>query len=673
MLNNLNPQQQNAVKYIGSPLLVLAGAGSGKTSVIIEKISYLIEQLLYPARSILAVTFTNKAAKEMQERIKSRLTKDSNKGLAISTFHSLGLRILKSHYIDLGYKKNFTLFDSHDSLNLIQEIAYDEYQLPKQNAGFIQSKISFWKSSMLSPEQVMPQDNLEQQALFVYMEYQKYLKSYNSFDFDDLIFQPIMLFRNSKSIQKMWSDKFRYILIDEYQDTNESQYQLLKYLTLGKNKFTVVGDDDQSIYAWRGSRPENLQFLQEDFPSLNVIKLEQNYRSTGRILNIANKLIENNSHIFEKKLWSANSYGDQIKIISLVNDEDEAQFIASDIYFDKIKTGSKNCDYAILIRSNYQAYVLERYMQMNKIPYTISGGTSFFSKTEIKDIISYLRLIVNPDDDRAFLRVINTPKREVGSATIHKLGEYAGDKHCSFFNTLYHLDEIELRGFSKTNLDIFRERIVAVQQSIITSVSNIEFKEIISKFVDDISYRQWLIDSSSSEKHAEFKYKNIIEIINWITKQLEDSYNGLDSLSSVLNKMLLIDMLDRDNNDKNDNQVQIITMHASKGLEFKKVYIMGMEEGILPHQQSIEEESIEDERRLAYVAITRAKENLTITLTKHRKKYGEKIASQYSRFLDELPDTDLHWIGGDKECPEARQKSSQQSLQTLKDMFKTQL
>ncbi|ORU23331.1 ATP-dependent DNA helicase Rep, partial [Francisella tularensis subsp. holarctica] len=300
MLDNLNQQQQQAVKYIATPLLVLAGAGSGKTSVIIEKISYLIEQLLYPAKSILAVTFTNKAAKEMQERVKSRLDKEKSKGLMISTFHSLGLSILKKHFNELGYKKNFTLFDSHDSLALIYDIAYDEYQLPKQNASFIQAKISFWKSALLTPDQVKPKDELEEQAAFIYQEYQKYLKSYNSFDFDDLIFQPIQLFRNHSNIQKFWADKFRYILIDEYQDTNESQYQLLKYLTLGKNKFTVVGDDDQSIYAWRGSRPENLRHLQEDFADLKVIKLEQNYRSTGRILNVANKLIENNSHIFDK-------------------------------------------------------------------------------------------------------------------------------------------------------------------------------------------------------------------------------------------------------------------------------------------------------------------------------------------------------------------------------------
>ncbi|AIT08822.1 ATP-dependent DNA helicase Rep [Candidatus Francisella endociliophora] len=670
MLTRLNPQQQEAVKYTSSPLLVLAGAGSGKTSVIIEKISYLIEELLYPSKSILAVTFTNKAAKEMQERVKSRLSQEQSKGLVISTFHSLGLSILKRHFKELGYKKNFTLFDSHDAHTLIHDIAYDQYQLPKQNTSFIQSKISFWKSALLDPSQVQPKDELEEQAAFVYKEYQKYLRSYNSFDFDDLIFQPIQLFKNNQQIQNLWSDKFRYILIDEYQDTNESQYQLLKYLTQEKHKFTVVGDDDQSIYAWRGSRPENLRHLQEDFPDLKVIKLEQNYRSTGRILNIANKLIENNSHIFEKKLWSSKDYGEQIKLISLVNDEDEAQFIASDIFFDRVKTKSMNSDYAILIRSNYQAFLLERYMQMHKIPYTISGGSSFFSKSEIKDIISYLRLIVNPDDDRAFLRVVNTPKREVGSATIHKLGEYASEYHCSFFHTLYNLDAIDIRDLTKKKLLNFKDLIINTQQKIHTSISSGELKKIINDFVDNISYRQWLIDSSSSEKQAEFRYANVIEVISWIAKQLEDeSYKGLESLSAVLNKMLLIDILDRDNEDKNDNQVQIITMHASKGLEFKKVYIMGMEEGILPHQQSIEEESIEDERRLAYVAITRAKENLTITMTKHRKKFGEKQISIPSRFIDELPETDLYWVGTEKECAETRKENSKQSLSALKEMF----
>lgn len=670
MLARLNPEQQKAVKHISSPLLVLAGAGSGKTSVITEKISYLIEDLLYPAKSVLAITFTNKAAKEMRERVKERLDKHKAKGLTISTFHSLGLTILKKHYKDLDYKNNFTLFDSHDSLTLISDIAYDEFQLPKQNAKFIQAKISYWKSLLLTSAKVEIKNELDQQAQLVYQEYQRYLKSYNSFDFDDLIFQPILLFKSNPSIQKLWTDKFRYILIDEYQDTNESQYQLLKYLTQHKNKFTVVGDDDQSIYAWRGSKPENLHHLQEDFPSLKVVKLEQNYRSTKRILNVANKLIENNGHLFEKKLWSAKGYGDQIKVISLLNDEDEAQFIASDIFFDKIKTNSKNSDYAVLIRSNYQAFLLERYMQMHKIPYLISGGTSFFSKAEIKNIISYLRLIINPDDDRAFLRIINTPKREIGSVTIHKLGQYASEKHCSFFNALNYLDELDIKGNTKVNLQKFHNLILSTQQEIISSISVIELKKILSNFLDHIAYKLWLIDTSSSQKQAEFKYANVTELIRWIINQLEEkSYDNLNSLSSVLNKLLLIDILDRDSEDKNDNQVQIITMHASKGLEFKKIYIMGMEEGILPHQQSIEDDTIEDERRLAYVAITRAKENLTITLTKFRNKFGEKIKTEASRFIGELPDTDFYWVGNEKESPEARKENSKQSLSALKSMF----
>ena len=670
MLDRLNPQQQEAVRYTSTPLLVLAGAGSGKTSVIIEKIAYLIEQLLYPAKSILAVTFTNKAAKKMQERIKGRLDKDLSKGLSISTFHSLGLVILKKHYEVIGYKKNFTLFDSGDSLALIHDIAHEEYQLPKDNSKIIQSRISFWKSSLLTPAQVELNNDLDKQAVFVYEEYQKYLKSYNSFDFDDLIFQPIQLFKHNEQIQQLWSDKFRYILIDEYQDTNESQYQLLKYLTQGKNRFTVVGDDDQSIYAWRGSRPENLKDLQNDYPALNVIKLEQNYRSTGRILNVANKLIANNSHIFDKKLWSSNEYGDAVKIVTLLNEEDEAQYITSDIFFDRVKSKTKNSDYAVLIRSNFQAFLLEKYMQMHKIPYVISGGSSFFSKTEIKDVISYMRLIVNPDDDRAFLRVVNTPKREIGSATIHKLSEEATIKHTSFFQTLYELENIDIRQGIKNNLTKFRELIMSAQQDIINSISVVELRKILDDFIDNISYRQWLIDSSSSEKQAEFRFSNVQELLKWITSGLEDeSYDSLNSFSDVLQKMLLIDILDRDNDDKNDNQIQIITMHASKGLEFKRVYIMGMEDGILPHQQSIDSESIEDERRLAYVAITRAKQKLTITMTKYRRKFGEKIKTTPSRFIDELPEDDIEWIGSEKECIKTKQENSKKTLSNLREMF----
>ena len=668
MLSRLNPQQKEAVKYTATPLLVLAGAGSGKTSVIIEKISYLIEKLYYSPKSILAVTFTNKAAKEMQDRMKKRLDTNIAKDINISTFHSLGLNIIKKHYLDLGFKKNFSLLDSNDSLSLIHEIASEEFDVNKQTSQQIQSKISFWKSSLLLPSQVAIQTIIDRQAYFVYSEYQKYLKSYNCFDFDDLIFMPIQLLKSNKEVLEQWTEKFRYILIDEYQDTNESQYQILKLLTKNREKFTVVGDDDQSIYAWRGSRPENLKFLSDDFKDLKVIKLEQNYRSTGRILNVANKLIANNNHIFEKKLWSSKQYGDKVKVVYSECEESEAQFVSNNILLDKIKTNSKNKDYAILIRSNYQAFLIERYMQMHKLPYTISGGTSFFSKPEIKDIISYLRLIINPNDDRSFLRVINIPKRGIGNATIFKLNEVIDNENINFCQLTNYLNDLNIITSVKDAIKIFIDLIYEVQNKIKATKTVEELNQLLLNFLERINYKQYLISNSSNEKQAEFRYLNVLDFVKWIINNIEEPFNGIKSLSNILNKMLIIDMLDKDKKE-NQNAVQIITMHASKGLEFPKVYIMGMEEGLLPHQQSIEEENIEDERRLAYVAITRAKQNLTISLTKNRTKYGKKVSITQSRFIDELPNEDIEWVGNEKECPKLRIQNSKKSISALKSMF----
>lgn len=672
-MNQLNPEQRRAVEYISGPLLVLAGAGSGKTSVITEKVAYLIQKCHYKANSILAVTFTNKAAKEMKARVQSRLESENTRGLRISTFHNLGLILLRKHHSLLGYKANFTLFDEQDSITLIHEIAYSAFQSTKQAATEFKQQISHWKNALLSPETVdISSHAYLKQAHEVYIQYQKYLKAYNAVDFDDLIFIPVLLLQKYPEVKEHWQQRFHYILIDEYQDTNESQYKLMQLLVSTRNQFTVVGDDDQSIYAWRGARAENLAALQQDYPTLSVIKLEQNYRSSGRILHAANTLIDNNPHLFTKKLWSAHHYGEAIRVLVTKNEEDEAQRIASEIMTHKVKNNTHFKDYAVLIRSNHQSFLLERYLQLYKIPYAISGGASFFAKTEIKDTLAYFKLLVNSNDDCAFLRVINTPRREIGPSTLEKLGEYATSRHISLFDAI---DEIGLAQTLKPatidKLKQFHQFIKDYQRKIVDSES---LTIHLISLMESIQYQTWLIDNTSSLAQAEKRYKNIIDLIGWICEKKEtqedtESETPLLNFAETINRMLLLDIIDREEAQKEDQKVQILTVHASKGLEYSHVYIMGMEEGLLPHQQSIDDDSIEEERRLAYVAITRAKHTLTLTLTKARKKFGEVIASKSSRFIDELPQDDLSWSGKAETTQEERKHLAKSNLNLLKDRF----
>jgi len=434
-VSSLNPRQREAVHYISSPLLVLAGAGSGKTSVITTKITYLIEQCGYKARNIAAVTFTNKAAREMKARVGRLLPARDIKGLMVSTFHNLGLTILKEEHKTLGYKSGFSIFDAEDAKALIRDIMLKDYDVEGEEVGDIQSQISMLKNDMIDAEQALQSVDSPREQLIanVYQRYCQYLKAYNAMDFDDLILLVVKLLQSEPEILQKWQNRVRYMLVDEYQDTNLCQYEMVKLLVQGRSAFTVVGDDDQSIYAWRGARPENLVQLKEDFPSLRVVKLEQNYRSTGRILKAANAVIANNSHVFEKALWSDLGFGDPIRIIEAKNEDAECERIAAEIIDHKLKKGRDFKDYSILYRGNHQARLLEMKLQSNQIPYRISGGTSFFSKNEIKDAMGYLKLLVNPEDDAAFLRVVNVPRREIGPSTLEKLGEYATERNVSLF------------------------------------------------------------------------------------------------------------------------------------------------------------------------------------------------------------------------------------------------
>ncbi|MBU5885006.1 UvrD-helicase domain-containing protein, partial [Vibrio cholerae O1] len=461
----LNPRQDEAVKYVSGPCLVLAGAGSGKTRVITNKIAYLVQQCGYKARNIAAVTFTNKAAREMKERVAQTLGKGESRGLMVSTFHTLGLNIIRREFKALGLKAGFSLFDDQDQLALLKELTEKQLDGDKDLLRLLLSTISNWKNDMLTPPQAKAMAKGEQQLLFAHCFelYQKQMQSYNALDFDDLILLPVLLLRSNEEVRQRWQNRIRYLLVDEYQDTNTSQYELVKLLVGERGRLTVVGDDDQSIYSWRGAKPQNLVLLGEDFPSLKLIKLEQNYRSTSRILRAANILIANNPHVYQKALFSELAEGEKLKVILANNEDHEAERVIAEIIAHKFLNRTEYRDYAILYRGNHQSRLIEKSLTQNRVPYKLSGGTSFFARAEIKDIMAYLRVLVNPDDDNAFLRIVNTPKREIGPATLEKLGSYANMRGKSLFTASFELGlEQHLSGRGLENLRRFTEWLVAI-------------------------------------------------------------------------------------------------------------------------------------------------------------------------------------------------------------------
>ncbi len=435
-MSKLNERQREAVKYIDGPLLVLAGAGSGKTSVITRKMAYLIEQCGIPARHIAAVTFTNKAAREMKERVSGLLKGRDGHGLTVSTFHNLGLNILRREYRAVNYKSGFSIFDAQDAQALIRDLLIQNHGAEGDKADLIQNQISSWKNAFVLPEQAeaqaeTPADMLCAQA---YIRYQSALKAYNALDFDDLILMPALLFDQHPEILEKWRNKIRYLLVDEYQDTNSAQYHLVKQIVGNRNGLTVVGDDDQSIYAWRGAKPENLALLGKDYPHLKVVKLEQNYRSTSRILKAANTVIANNPHELDKALWSELGVGEPLRVIRCRNEDAECERVVTEILNHKLRSNGRFGDYAILYRGNHQARLLELKLQAHQIPYKLSGGTSFFGRNEIKDIMAYLRLIINQDDDNAFLRIVNVPRRKIGTSPQAGLGRYSTEREISLYS-----------------------------------------------------------------------------------------------------------------------------------------------------------------------------------------------------------------------------------------------
>jgi ATP-dependent DNA helicase Rep len=640
----MNTPQREAVKYLDGPLLVLAGAGSGKTRVITQKISYLINEAGYSPKEIAAITFTNKAALEMQERVGKLMQGKNTKGLTIATFHSLGLQMLRNEAALLGYKPQFSILDSSDSFKILADVlATTDKQLLRKT----QWQISSWKNAFINPDQAKAQadEELTVAAAKVYQIYQQTLKAYQAVDFDDLIKLPVEIFELHEAALNKWQRKLQYLLIDEYQDTNACQYKLVKMLTGVRGQFTAVGDDDQAIYGWRGADVENLRQLTTDFSKLKVIKLEQNYRSTVRILRAANQVISNNPKLFEKKLWSEHGTGDMIQITAAMSEEHEAESVVMKLQAHKFENRTYYKDYAILYRGNHQARILEQHLRNQKIPYTVSGGQSFFDKAEIKDLISYLRLVANEDDDPAFIRAATTPKKGIGNTTLERLGEYASAHHISLFAAAFEGEfQKEIGNKQLEDLLNFCQYINKLQDRAVHDPAG----DVLNDLLAAIQYEAFLYDSEE-QRAAEVKWANVLDFIGWLTKKGEPSTeygNETDgkNLLELTQMVSLMSMLEGRENGEPD-AVKLSTLHASKGLEFGHVFLIGCEEGILPHRESIDNDKIEEERRLMYVGITRAQKSLNISWCKKRKRAGEMEMCEPSRFIAEIPKDDVRHFG----------------------------
>ena len=634
----LNPQQQQAIHYLGGPLFVLAGAGSGKTRVITEKIAYMITQAGYAPHSIAAITFTNKAAKEMQERIGGMLSKKQTRGLTVCTFHSLGMKMLREEAPNIGYKKNFSILDATDSSKIINELLGSS---GREAVFKAQHRISLWKNDLQTPEQALQtaSNEWEKQMAVIYASYQATLESYQAVDFDDLIRLPTVLLQQNSEVRLKWQQRLRYLLVDECQDTNTCQYTLMKLLTGAEGLFTVVGDDDQSIYAWRGANMENLRSLQTDYPQLKIIKLEQNYRSTARILKVANKVIENNPKLFPKTLWSQFGLGEAVKVVACQHEQHEAEWIVGQIAKQKVVGEGKinYADFAILYRGNHQSRVFEEALRAARIPYQLSGGQSFFDKAEIKDILSYIRLIANPDDDPAFLRAATTPKRGIGDTTLARLNQYAHQHGGSLYQAALSMNALaELNSKNREAVQQF----MYLMEDYRRRAEHDDAGALIQNLLDDIGYEAHLLNGEEG-KAGEIKWRNVQDLVSWLARKGEEDGKNILEIAQTIALMTLLEGRDGEEVDA----VKMSTLHASKGLEYPFVFLVGCEEGLFPHGDSVEEGNLEEERRLMYVGITRAKRQLTLTHCIKRKKQGTWQFPEPSRFIDEMPQEDLKILG----------------------------
>ncbi|WP_459616630.1 UvrD-helicase domain-containing protein [Bordetella sp. 2513F-2] len=646
----MNPAQKEAVLYLDGPCLVLAGAGSGKTRVITQKMAYLLRECGYMGRNIVALTFTNKAAREMAERVKGLVDRKLAKGLTISTFHALGVRLLREEAAHAGLKPQFSILDADDALGIIQDLlaTTDRGRLRE-----VQSIISLWKNALMDPDAAdrAASTPSEVEAARVYRSYAATLAAYQAVDFDDLIRIPAELLSANEAVRTRWQNRVRYLLVDEYQDTNVCQYRLVQLLTGTRAMFTAVGDDDQAIYAWRGATIENLAKLTTDYPQLKLIKLEQNYRSVQRILAAANSVIERNPKLFEKKLWSELGVGEPITVSPMDSEEHEAESIAMKISASRFERQAQWKDYAILYRSNHQSRVLEQALRNLKIPYTISGGQSFFDKAEVRDILAYLRLVANDEDDPAFIRAATTPRRGIGQGTLQALGQYAAQRQISLLAAVDETGlEAQLAPRQLEPLRTFAEFIRRIQWRAGrgTAGSAPRAAEPAGVILDDllgaIQYERYLYDTLE-ERPAQNRWQNVLELTGWLKRKAEE--DGM-TLFELVQHVALVTMLER-GEDEEPDAVKLSTLHASKGLEYPHVYLAGVEEGLLPHLGKDDEDlggperaaevlatRIQEERRLMYVGITRAQRSLHLSWCRKRRRAREDRVCEPSRFIEEM-------------------------------------
>ncbi|QOW19724.1 UvrD-helicase domain-containing protein [Lysobacter ciconiae] len=634
-MHGLNPPQRAAVEHVEGPLLVLAGAGSGKTRVIVEKIAHLIASGRMPARRIAAITFTNKSAKEMRERVAKRIRGDGADGLTISTFHALGLRFLQIEHAKLGLRRGFSIFDSDDSGAQIKDLLGVGTK-PDVLDG-MRNLISRAKNAGLSPEQAMAEARSarEVEAATVYALYQARLTTFNAVDFDDLIRLPVQLLESDEECALAWRERIGYLLVDECQDTNDAQYRLLKSLAGPSGLFTVVGDDDQSIYAWRGANPDNLLSLETDYPSLRVIKLEQNYRCSNRVLRAANALIANNPHTHLKTLWSEQADGERIRIWECRDSAHEAEKVAAEIQFTATARQTPWSDFCILFRGNFQSRALEKALQQVGVPYHLTGGTAFLERGEVKDAMSWLRLIANPDDDAAFLRAVTSPKREVGATTLARLAELAqraGMPMSRAAESVGALQQLPPRAGNALNT------FVGIVRGLREDARKLPPSELVRVLAEKSGLLLAIRAQCKDEASFQRRKANLEELADWF-----DGGKGAGP-GELAAQLTLLSHADKG---EAGNQVRLMSLHGAKGLEFRYVFIVGVEDGTLPHDAALDEGSLEEERRLLYVGITRAKERLWLSYSKKAQKWGDTIRLKPSRFLDELPIAEIQRDGAD--------------------------
>ncbi|MFD1953996.1 DNA helicase PcrA [Paenibacillus thailandensis] len=634
-VQKLNPPQREAVRTTEGPLLIMAGAGSGKTRVLTHRIAYLIENKRVAPWSILAITFTNKAAREMQDRV-SALIGPGGQDIWVSTFHSMCVRILRKDIGRIGYSSSFSILDSSDQLSVIRNVMKDlNIDVKKFEPKAVQAAISSAKNELISPERYEQKagDYFEGIVAQVYSAYQKRLRGNNSLDFDDLIMKTIELFKDVPEVLDFYQSKFRYLHVDEYQDTNRAQYMLCRMLADKHHNICVVGDSDQSIYRWRGADITNILNFEEDYPEARTIMLEQNYRSTSNILDAANAVIQRNTGRKPKKLWTDRGAGDPITVYQADSEHDEAYFVTGEIRRNVDTKGKRYDDHAILYRTNAQSRVIEEVLIKSEIPYQIVGGVKFYDRKEIKDLLAYLRLVSNPDDDISLERIINVPKRGIGDTTVGKLAAEAARRGTSIYEVIGDLEGVDVSGRIRSQLIEFRDMIGNLSRM----VEYLSVTELTEKVLELTQYRLELQRENTLESKA--RLENIDEFLS-VTMDFEKR-NEDRTLVAFLTDLALIADIDsmNDSDEDGENAVVLMTMHSAKGLEFPVVFIIGCEESVFPHSRALaDNEELEEERRLAYVGITRAEERLYMTCARMRTLFGRTGANMPSRFLEEVPD-----------------------------------